>query len=1032
MTIFMDPPRAPRRFTPARGEAGLADIFLAAQEAAILVDNGNAAAIALERAYTARVDAIREATGETLAPDWFHRRAEAMARDSGVPAVAAHLLRDTPAAFEDWLRTVAARHPDHIDVIRPDVPLAEDARELARQAQGEIDRLAGSRDGLGKWGALFSGYIAGGLRDPLNVALMAFGVGPGAATSVAGRIMAVAAKEALINGGVEVVQQPMVQAWRREVGLDHGVGQALANIGVGAAIGGVLGGAVRGGVELFDAGTARLGRARRDAAAAEAAKALVPRMQRLSGQVGAEFGAEWSPAALRAAQEARAVAGAEAIVRALPDPPPRAGGLMDTAAIIEPVTQARIRAPVWEDAPRRAVMRAIEPELVARADARADRRLRLAAREQALSAAIARDEPLYRQAIRMEDVADEQAGLLARLADGTLDEASARSVRRRVRRLRSERGRLRLDPAIVDRLDAQLEEVSNLRRLLADLEAEHAADAPRLERLQRYVDGKGGRVAALEETRALWAALSDAPVPLDVTALGRALEPIRDALPAPVRGAIDAAEAEALARPAPQTAAALAEGEHDMAVAAAVRFAEDPDTNPPPRPAVEPPAAAQLATDEPALDAQAFIFVDPRALTVDARRFQFKAGGDAFGVTDALRGVTRWDRLSAKTIIVWEDAAGRRFVADGHQRTGLARRLMEEGHEPITIPAYLLREADGVTDADARLIAAYVNIRDGRASPIDAAKILRHPNAERFAGSLPPNEALVRDAGGLARLSEDAFTMAVNGLIRPSYAAAVGRLAEDPRRHAQMIDAMIQAGPRSIAEAEGMVRDMLRVPVREGRQVNLFGEEEVARMLLRERARVRSAAVNMIRRDAMVFNTLTREEQRIAAAGNVLETQTNRMRAETDEQILTLIDRLSDRAGPIADALNAAARAVADGQSSRRAAGDYVDVIRRELAQSGGNIGRAGQGEPPARGADAIEAEPPPAAVRPASGEADLDADLISRMGRRDPEQTVFLEDTDAAGREVTRATTLREASEEAGRPDEIADLLSVCRLTPR
>ena len=66
-----------------------------------------------------------------------------------------------------------------------------------------------------------------------------------------------------------------------------------------------------------------------------------------------------------------------------------------------------------------------------------------------------------------------------------------------------------------------------------------------------------------------------------------------------------------------------------------------------------------------------------------------------------------WDRAKAQAIMVWEDLAGRLWVADGHQRAGLARRLTEKGRaENIELPGVLYREKDGISADDIRAIAA--------------------------------------------------------------------------------------------------------------------------------------------------------------------------------------------------------------------------------------------------------------------------------------------------------------------------------------
>ena len=90
--------------------------------------------------------------------------------------------------------------------------------------------------------------------------------------------------------------------------------------------------------------------------------------------------------------------------------------------------------------------------------------------------------------------------------------------------------------------------------------------------------------------------------------------------------------------------------------------------------------------------------LNPRDVNVDAKRFQFKEGGDEYGVTERLQGVTEWDPIKAGTVIFWEDVDGKTFVADGHQRVGLAKRIQaQKPDKKIKIIGYKLRETDGVS-----------------------------------------------------------------------------------------------------------------------------------------------------------------------------------------------------------------------------------------------------------------------------------------------------------------------------------------------
>ena len=174
-------------------------------------------------------------------------------------------------------------------------------------------------------------------------------------------------------------------------------------------------------------------------------------------------------------------------------------------------------------------------------------------------------------------------------------------------------------------------------------------------------------------------------------------------------------------------------------------------------PVFDPAALPKPASDQPALDlksaksrAVGIFQFDAKALLTDAKRFQFKDGGDGAGVTHALKGVTVWDPAKANQLIVWQATDGNLYVVDGHQRSGLARRLLDEGYEDkIQIPGLLYREADGVSASDARAIAAAKNIAEGSGSPIDGAKVLRE-RPDLFDGSMPLSRTEARQSMDLA------------------------------------------------------------------------------------------------------------------------------------------------------------------------------------------------------------------------------------------------------------------------------------------
>lgn len=248
-----------RPMSVAGGQSSLAEIYSAATEQLRYVDNSNSSSEALSRAYADRIRAIQEATGETTVnPMEEDRRDLDVPGDpSFTPTAAvpvdpmrqAQRLQANVDRFNTWLADVAKRHPTQSGVIRADVPVDRDAEAIARHADEKLAQTLAARDGVGKWAALFAGGIRGSFYDPLQAMALLAGGGPGAARTVGGRILTVALKEAAINGGVEAIMQPDVQAWRAQVGLEAGFVEGAKNVAFAAGLGGAFGGMLQGGVE---------------------------------------------------------------------------------------------------------------------------------------------------------------------------------------------------------------------------------------------------------------------------------------------------------------------------------------------------------------------------------------------------------------------------------------------------------------------------------------------------------------------------------------------------------------------------------------------------------------------------------------------------------------------------------------------------------------------------------------------------------------------------------------------------------------
>ncbi len=354
--------------------------------------------------------------------------------------------------------------------------------------------------------------------------------------------------------------------------------------------------------------------------------------------------------------------------------------------------------------------------------------------------------------------------------------------------------------------------------------------------------------------------------------------------------------------------------------------------------------------------------VPARDALIDAKRFQFKEGGDEYGVTERLQGVTEWDDVKAGTVIFWEDVDGKIFVADGHQRAGLAKRIMDQDpSQEINLVGYKLREVDDISSEKARVIAATANIAQGTGTAIDAAKILRVEPGRL--SELPPRSVLVRQARDLEKLSEDAFGSIVNGVIPSNYGAIVGRLIEDPDKQQAAIQVLARSDVANAFQAETIVRQVNEQDLVNEVQTGLFGDEVLAESLFLERARVLDRTYKILREDKTAFENLSRNADRIEAEGNKLEKTRNQERANQNGKAITFLQALATRKGELSDELSAAARTARETNNYANAARGFAESVRRGIERGDfdraevGDVRRTFDDAPKSR-QDAIEDEP--------------------------------------------------------------------------
>ena len=182
--------------------------------------------------------------------------------------------------------------------------------------------------------------------------------------------------------------------------------------------------------------------------------------------------------------------------------------------------------------------------------------------------------------------------------------------------------------------------------------------------------------------------------------------------------------------------------------------------------------------------------------------------------------------VEPQDVVVWERLDGRKEVITGRHRLELAQRMGE-----ATIPAQVVREADGFTKEKAMSFDAEANIRDGQGSARDYASYFRHSGISLSEAS--SRGLLARDKGraGLAigRGSADGlYALWRNGRITDEKARVIAEEAPG----SEALQALgIQKAPEMPANE---LRNHLKVVQQmEGgggssRQIDMFGRDDSA------------------------------------------------------------------------------------------------------------------------------------------------------------------------------------------------------------
>lgn len=200
----------------------------------------------------------------------------------------------------------------------------------------------------------------------------------------------------------------------------------------------------------------------------------------------------------------------------------------------------------------------------------------------------------------------------------------------------------------------------------------------------------------------------------------------------------------------------------------------------------------------------------------------FKEGANEFGVVAGERLQGEYNRTGTAPIVLWERNNGDVEIITGRHRLDLAKRNGEK-----TIPSQILRESEGVTADEARLIDIEQNMREEKGSTKDYVRFFKEKNWDE---AKVTSEGLIsrarnQDAFAIARhASEGVYSAFMDDKISPTQAAAIAKGA--PNDEAAQAAGLKAANKMNASELEAYVSLLSNAERQKEQSGDLFGFDD--------------------------------------------------------------------------------------------------------------------------------------------------------------------------------------------------------------
>lgn len=173
-------------------------------------------------------------------------------------------------------------------------------------------------------------------------------------------------------------------------------------------------------------------------------------------------------------------------------------------------------------------------------------------------------------------------------------------------------------------------------------------------------------------------------------------------------------------------------------------------------------------------------------ILIDEETFQVK------GETKVIEG--EFDFNKSGHLIVFEDAAGKRTVVDGHSRLKLAQQTNAD------VSVVILKEQAGFSKTMANMAGMVRNFYEGTFD--EAQLIKKFKRYPELVDAIRLAQPEVQAAKALENLSARAFIALRYGMINEDLAAAVSRLADTEQKQIAAIDILKKNNVKTVEEAE--------------------------------------------------------------------------------------------------------------------------------------------------------------------------------------------------------------------------------------